>query len=124
MTSNVNARILVDMALDFRVNSELCPSLPRIWTYMMCCLSYRPHTIVIGQIPYPDSLIPELGSVFSQVGRSANTPTATVFGLNFDQSTRAMSMMRNSWALLPRGYVFVNADYLPSRLGGGNAGIE
>ena len=124
MTGNVNAHILVDMALDFRANSELCPSLPRIWTYIMCCFSYIPHTIVIGQTPYPDSLVPELGSAFSQVGRSLNTPTVNVFGLHFDEPIRAMSMTRNSWALLPRGYVFVNAEYLPSALGDGNAGIE
>lgn len=122
--NNVNIRLLIDMTLDFKARSEECPCLDRIWRYIMYSFNYVPHTIVIGQTPYPEYLIPELGSAFSQVSKSTDTPTARIFSLHFDNPVAAASMMRNNWALLPRGYVFLNADYLPSSLGGGDAGIE
>jgi hypothetical protein len=61
---------------------------------------------------------------FSQSTESKDTPTTSVFTRHFDNQRIARSILRNSWALLSHGYLFINADPFPIGLGGGNGGVD
>ena len=80
-------------------------------------------TIVIGQCPYPSSILPALGAAFSQVSSSQDTPTVDVFSRHFDNSKEAKEFIRSTWKMLSSGIAFVNADYYPSSTGGGSGNV-
>ena len=43
--------------------------------YMMACFNYRVRDVIIGSHPYPDHIVPCLGSAYSQQDRTCSTPT-------------------------------------------------
>jgi hypothetical protein len=91
---------------------------------MICALHYPIHTVVIGQCLYDTYLLPHLAAAFSQAEDTKDTPTAKIFGLHFEElGEDAINFIRSTWKLLPKGYMFINADYMPSSLGGGDRGI-
>lgn len=65
-----------------------------------------------------------MGAAFSQCRSTPDTPTTSVFSTHFEDSDMAKVFIRSSWKLLPEGKLFVNADCLPSYMGGGDCGIE
>ena len=80
---------------------------------MISSLYYPINTIVIGQCPYENNLIPELGSAFSQLEGTRDTPTTTIFSKHFEDEVVLKDFIRSTWKLLPRGYLFINTDYAP-----------
>jgi len=83
---------------------------------MLLAYSYEVNKVVIGQNPYPDSIVPYLGSAYSQTLSSKNTPTTTAVALHFRMHRQGMiedvaDMIRNNWVLLPHGYLFINVKY-------------
>ena len=100
--NNLNYQLVIDMALDLQDKCRYLHLLNSIWRYMNLLFNNPIHTIVIGQNPYPDYLVPHLGAAFSQVATSKDTPTATIFGQRFKDSCNAVYMLRNSWSLLSK----------------------
>ena len=93
---------------------ELCTSeesTKNILRYMIYCYSYPIHTIIVGECPYPGHIIPYMGSAYSQVDDSEDTPSTQVICKHFDEYSGMREMIRSSWKLLPLGYMFINAYY-------------
>ena len=88
---------------------ELC----NVWRYMLVTLHYPVHMIVIGQNPYPPSLLPRIASAFAQRNGTRDSPTTCIFSNHFKNRERATNMIRNIWTHLPSRYVFISADYMP-----------
>jgi hypothetical protein len=76
---------------------------------------YKINYVIIGQSPYPDHIVPYMGSAYSQSPGSNDTPTTGVISQHFTNEDgidcHVKSMIRNNWQLLERGYLFVNSDY-------------
>ncbi len=90
----------------------------------MCCIRhYNIDTIVIGRNPYEFQIVLFLGSAFSQVENSKDTPTTSIFASHFKDDKSAKKFLRYSWKYLPAGTAFINVDYYPSSLGGGSSNI-
>ena len=120
----VNAEVMSSLALDMMSLSNIWPGACNVWRYMICALQYPIHTVVIGQCPYDTYLLPHLAAAFSQAEHTKHTPTTTIFGLHFEElGESSINFIRSTWKLLPKGYMFINADYMPSNLGGGDRGI-
>ena len=100
------------------------PASVKILRYLHICAKFLINTIVIGQSPYPSKLVPYFGSAFSQEKGTRDAPTTQIFGIHFEDRDLATDMIRNNWLMLEEGYVFVNADYYPQSLGGGNCNVE
>jgi hypothetical protein len=120
----VNCDIINDLTLDMSDLSLVYPAADRIWRYMICAMHYRINTIVIGQNPYSSDLVPHLGAALSQTVESDDTPTTRIFSRHFEDRDAARKFIRSTWTLLLCGRIFVNADYYPSHLGGGNSDID
>ena len=93
---------------------ELCitkPSTRNILRYMIHCYRHPIHTIIIGERPYADHIIPYMGSAYGQVIDSDDTPSMEVICKHFTDYSGMRSTIRDSWKLLPLGYMFVNAYY-------------
>ena len=43
--------------------------------YMVACYNYDVHTIIVGEKPYPDHMVPFIGSSYSQCIDTPDTPT-------------------------------------------------
>jgi uracil DNA glycosylase len=89
----INCEILSEMTLDMMKTSKDYAAISRVWTYMNCALHYPTNVIVIGQSPYESSIVPLLGSAFSQKSSSVDTPTTRIFGLHFDEQEDAREFM-------------------------------
>jgi hypothetical protein len=61
-------------------------SVMSILRYMIACFNYRIDTVVIGSHPYPDGIVPFLGSSYSQRNDTLNTPTTDIIGQHFQDS--------------------------------------
>jgi hypothetical protein len=120
----VNMPMVLEITLDLINFYSQYPALRSIWAYLMCAKQYKIDTIVIGQSPYDSNIVPILGAAFSQKEGTRDTPTTDVFSRHFKDTERAKDFIRSTWKLLPMGKLFVNADYLPSSMGGGNSDIE
>lgn len=116
----VNTIVLGSMVLNIRRLNVECTELDRIWRYLFCIQLYDIKTIVIGQNSYEPHMMPMMASAFSQSSDTPDTPSTRLFSTHFDNSEISKSFIRSTWTLLPRGIAFVNADYLPSSLGGGS----
>ena len=101
------------MLLDIEELSASEESTKNILRYMIHCYSYPIHTIVVGECPYPGHIIPHMGSAYSQADDSEDTPSTQVICKHFEEHSGMREMIRNSWRLLPLGYMFVNAYYSP-----------
>jgi hypothetical protein len=75
-------------------------SFDKIWRYMMCSMAYKPTTIVIGQCPYDDPVIPILGSAFSQSDHTKDAPATDIFSRHFENGDEAIRFIRSNWKLL------------------------
>ena len=95
-----------------------------ILTYITCSQHYPIDKIVVGSCPYPQHIVPPLGSAYSQTRDSENTPTTRIFSLHFEDGETAAEALRRSWTLLLQGYLFINADFMPSSMGGGDQHID
>ena len=104
--------------------APIYPAASSILAYLKCCKCYRIKCVVMGKVPYSSSIVPTLGSSFSQTSESKDTPTSSMFSLHFDDHVASLSMIRDSWSVLPSGYMFANADFLPSEMGGGDNNID
>jgi hypothetical protein len=124
MVTSVNVSMMLEVALDLQNFYFQYPALRRIWAYLMCAKEYKIDTIVIGQSPYNSNIVSTLGAAFSQKEATPDTPTTDVFSRHFEDIEAAKDFIRSTWKLLPMGKLFVNADYLPSNMGGGNSDIE
>jgi uracil DNA glycosylase len=86
-----------------------------ILRYMMLAYCYKINYVIIGQSPYPDHIVPHMGSAYSQSLGSNDTATTRVICQHFTSDNGIDShvrlMIRNNWQLLERGYLFVNSDY-------------
>jgi hypothetical protein len=120
----VDCHLLGSMAIEFRQMSTRYPVADNIWRYMNCMPCYNISTIVIGQNSYPSSVVHTLGSAFSQKDGTESTPTTKIFSSHFDDFELAETFLRSTWALLPIGKAFDNADYFPANMGGGSSDIE
>ena len=95
-----------------------------ILTYIPCSQYYPIDKIVVGSCPYPQNIVPPLRSAYSQTHDSADTPTTRIFSLHFEDGETAAETLRRSWTLLTQGYLFINADFMPPSMGGGDQHIE
>ena len=101
------------------------PALDKILLYMRCASRYNISKIVIGQSYYPNNMVAHLGAAFSQLDGTKPAPTARIIASHVDPNkgstnyNDAIECITSSWKFLPLGYLFVNADYLPSSMGGG-----
>lgn len=121
----VDREAIQSLGLDMMRLSNTWPGASSVWRYMTCALHYPIHTVVIGQCPYEDHLLPHLGAAFSQAEYTRDTPTTSMFNLHFTElGDSPRDFIRSTWKLLLQGYMFVNADYVPSSLGGGDRGIS
>ena len=100
------------------------PAADNILAYLKCCRYYPIKCVVMGKVPYSSDIVPTLGSSFSQTSKSKDTPTSSMFSLHFGDNAAALSMIRDSWSVLPNGYMFANADFMPSEMGGGDNNID
>jgi hypothetical protein len=97
------------------------PSVVCILRYMVLAYSYNINYVVLGQDPYPDHIVPYLGSAYSQVESSVSTPTTDIIckhfsGSNNNDGVDVRNMIRNNWRLLAYGYLFINSDYTKSHI--------
>mmetsp|Transcript_2713 Transcript_2713/g.7233 ORF Transcript_2713/g.7233 Transcript_2713/m.7233 type:complete len:448 (+) Transcript_2713:6860-8203(+) len=104
-------KLLLDMLLDMMSSINEQSSIVSILRYVLACYNYQIEAIVIGDRPYPDEMIPYFGSSYSQVRESPDTPTVKVIEAHFRRNKNTGEMIRNSWKLLPNGYMFINACY-------------
>jgi hypothetical protein len=86
----------------------------KIMHYLLASENYPIDKIVIGQNPYPDNIVPYLGSAYSQETGTKNTPSTDVVVKHFPDEPDFEECIRNSWRLLPEGYLFVNSIYDPT----------
>jgi hypothetical protein len=112
------------MAVEFRQMYTKYPAADNILRYMNCIPCYNISTIVIGQIPYPSDIVYTLGSAFLQKDGTESTATTKIFSSHFSNFESAETFIRSTWALLPKGSAFINADYFPSNMGGGSSDVE
>ena len=47
-----------------------------------------------------------------------------MFSLHIGDNAAALPIIRDSWSVLPNGYMFANADFMPSEMGGGDNNID
>ena len=120
----VHTGLLIDLSLDLMHLGTRYPPASSVWRYMCCIRHYPIHTIIIGQNPYESGIVPYLGSAFSQTEESGDTPSVKIFSEHFHNKKEATDFMRRSWSMLRAGIAFVNADYYPSSLGGGNSDVD
>jgi hypothetical protein len=63
---------------------------------MIACFNYRIQKIVIGSHPYPDHIVPYIGSSYSQ-----NTPTLSIISAHFSDAGAirqdVLQAVRESW---------------------------
>ena len=114
------ARALVALVNGLCSLIEEQPSALRILRYMVLAYSYNIRYVVIGQNPYPSTIVPWLGSAYSQLSGTKDTPTTQIICEHFNESADAgglyvRNMIRNNWKLLENGYLFVNSDYAKGR---------
>ncbi len=112
-------RALIYLINDMVSLVDTQPSIVCILRYMILAFSYNIRYVVLGQNPYPNHLVPYLGSAYSQVESSVNTPTTDIIckhfnELNGNDGVNVRNMIRNNWKLLAHGYLFVNSDYTKS----------
>ncbi len=119
----VDYKVICDLQQDILCLGQRYSKAVNIWRSMCCIRQYNIETIVIGQNPYESQIVPFLGSAFSQVENSKDTPTTSIFASHFKDDKSAKKFLRYSWKYLPVGIAFVNADYYPSSLGGGSSSI-
>ena len=90
-------------------------SLYSILRYMIACFNYSTPKIVIGSHPYSDSVVPHLGSSYSQRDGTADTPTTRIVADHFmaepDYYTAVRGCIRESWKTLVCGCAWFNATY-------------
>ena len=107
---------LVDLVNDLCSLGATQHSCSSILRYMTLALHYDIRFVIIGQNPYPDYLVPYLGSAYSQTQDTRDTPTTTIVTEHFNRDedndgANVRSMLGENWRLLERGYLFVNSDY-------------
>lgn len=103
--------LVLSMIEDMHILSARQASIRSILRYMIAAYNYSIENIVVGEMPYPDWLVPYLGSSYSQVDDSEDTPSAMIIAAHFRNSYNCTYAIRESWKLLPAGYLLINAYY-------------
>jgi hypothetical protein len=104
-------RVILAMFSDLAELWEVQESIGSITRYLIACYNYNKHTIIVGEKPYPDHIIPFIGASYSQCVNTKDTPTIEVIAQHFPYNPYATKCMRESWKLLGGGYMFLNAYY-------------
>jgi hypothetical protein len=106
---------LVELWKDMHSLSNEQPSAISILRYMLLEYCHQIRHIFIGQDPYPDHIVPDIGSAYSQREGTKDTPTTRIMQRHFRASTGmdrvVTDMIRSNWLLLASGYLFFNCNY-------------
>jgi hypothetical protein len=107
--------LVLQMFSDMATLVDNQKSIACIARYMIACFNYPIQTIVIGSHPYPDHIVPYMGSSYSQASNTNSTPTLSIIGAHFSDNGAIrqdiVRSVRESWRLLPCGYAWFNATY-------------
>jgi hypothetical protein len=109
-------RLILEMFADMVALARYQKSIPAILRYMLACFHYKIDTVIVGSHPYPDKLVPLIGSSYSQTEGTNNAPSTRIMGEHFssydDLVKRDMiSCIRSSWKTIEAGCIWLNASY-------------
>ena len=108
-------RLIMEMFADMAALVANQHSLVWITRYMIACFNYRIQDIIIGSHPYPDHIVPCLGSAYSQQDRIHNTPTTEIIDQHFSENpelrSSIVSCICESWKTIKVGCIWLNASY-------------